>query len=595
MSEQVQRTDVPVHEQWDLTHIYEDGAQWEADYNRALDLIQVVAAFEDQIHTAGQLLAFLTKDEELSFLYEKLFVSTSLKLDEDTRVTESQARVDKAKSLGVKIKSATSFFRPFLLSMEKETLDAYIAQEAGLDYFKKDLYEEFKYKAHVLSKEKEEVLAQLGEVIGVPKTVFGMINNADIQFGEVTGENGEKVTLTRGMYSRILESHNRERRAEAFKAYYKPYVGLKNTIASTLGSSVKNNVLFSKMRHYESPLQRSLFGDNVPVSVYDNLIQTTRENLSPMYRYVAYRKKHMGLDELRVYDLSVPLVEDFELKMPYEEAYETMLKGLAPLGDEYIGILKQAKTAGWIDVRETKGKRSGAYCWGPYGTHPYVLLNHNDTLDSLFTLAHEMGHAMHSYLSDANQPKISAQYTIFVAEVASTVNEVLLINYMLQHTDDLKLKRYLVNHFIDTIKGTFFSQVMFAEFEKIVHEKAANGEALTADSLSEVYRALFQAYNGEDVVLDPELQYGWSRIPHFYNAFYVYKYATGIASAVSIASRILEGDQEAVQSYMTFLKSGGSEYPLELLKRTGVDLLTPEPITKLLSLFDSLVGQLEAL
>ncbi|CAG7643129.1 oligoendopeptidase F [Paenibacillus allorhizosphaerae] len=593
MSDQLQRSDVSAHEKWDLTHIYADTSQWEEDYDRAQALSKEIEAFQDNIHDAAGLLAFLKLNEDLSFVYEKLFVYASLKQDEDTRVTEAQAFVDKARSLGVTIKSATSFFRPFLLSMEKETLDRYIEEEQGLDYFKKDLYEEFKYKPHVLSKEKEEVLSQLGEVMSVPKTVFGMINNADIQFGEVTDENGKKVTLTRGMYSRILESHNRERRAEAFKAYYKPYVGLKNTIAATLGASAKNNVLFSKMRNYESPLQRSLFADNVPVSVYENLIQTTRDHLAPMYRYVDYRKKRLGLDELRVYDLSVPLVEDFELVKPYEEAYDTVLAGLAPLGEEYISILKQAKTSGWIDVRETQGKRSGAYCWGPYGTHPYVLLNHNNTLDSMFTLAHEMGHALHSYLSDANQPKISAQYTIFVAEVASTVNEVLLIHHLLNNTADAKLKRYLVNHFIDTIKGTFFTQVMFAEFEKIVHEKAMRGEALTADSFSETYESLFRTYNGEQVVLDPELKYGWSRIPHFYNAFYVYKYATGIASAISIATRILDGDQETVQSYLTFLKSGGSEYPLELLRNTGVDLLTPEPITDLLSLFDRLVGELE--
>ncbi|MCZ8516341.1 oligoendopeptidase F [Paenibacillus filicis] len=594
MKKPLQRTEIPVHEKWDLTHIYPGLEAWEDDYGRALTLMAEAASYEDRIDSGAQLLAFLRTNEELSFLYEKLFVYSSLRQDEDTRVTETQALLDKARSLGVKIKSAVSYFRPFLLSLEKETLDRFIGEESGLDYFKKDLYEEFKYKPHVLSKDKEEVLAQLGEVLSVPKTVFGMINNADIRFGDVTGEDGEKVELTRGMYARILEGTDREKRTEAFHAYYKPYVGLKNTIASTLASSVKSNVLFSRLRGYESPLQRSLFADNVPVSVYDNLIQTTKNHLAPMNRYIDYRKKRLGLEELRVYDLSVPLVEDFQLEMPYGEAYETMLQGLVPLGEEYMGILTQARTSGWIDVRESQGKRSGAYCWGPYGTHPYVLLNYNETLDSLFTLAHEMGHAMHSCLSDANQPRISAQYTIFVAEVASTVNEVLLIQHLLGTTSDPKLKRYLLNHFIDTIKGTFFTQVMFAEFEKIVHEKCAAGEALTADAFSEVYLSLFQTYN-PGVVTDPELQYGWSRIPHFYNAFYVYKYATGIASAVRIASRILEGDQGTVESYLAFLKSGGSEYPLELLRRTGVDLMTPEPITELLLLFDKLVGQLEAL
>lgn len=593
--EPLQRSAVARDEQWNLQHIYASTEQWEDDYRRAASLINEVAGYRDRIDSAGSLLAFLKQEEELSFLYEKLFVYASLKLDEDTRVTDHQALVDRARSLGVKISSATSFFRPYLLSLDKLTLDGYIAEEQGLEYYKKELYDQFKYKPHVLSKEKEEVLSQLGEVISAPKTIFGMINNADIQFGEVTNEQGEKVALTRGMYMRILEGHDRERRREAFKAYYKPYVGLKNTITSTLAASVKNNVLFSRMRGYDSPLHRSLFADDVPVSLYDNLLQTTREHIAPMHRYTAYRKQRLNVDELRLYDLSVPLVDNFEVSIPYEQAYETMLAGLAPLGDEYLDILRKAKTAGWIDVRETQGKRSGAYCWGPYGTHPYVLLNYNDTLDSMFTLAHEMGHALHSYLSDANQPRISAQYKIFVAEVASTVNETLLIRHLLKETTDGPFRRFLLNHFIDTIKGTFFSQVMFAEFEKLVHERAMNGEALTADALSEIYEALFTAYNGELVVLDPEVKYGWSRIPHFYNAFYVYKYATGIASAVSIAGRILDGDKETANAYMTFLKSGGSEPPLELLRGVGVDLLKPEPIRELLSLFDDLVRQLEEL
>ncbi|MGF7034787.1 oligoendopeptidase F [Paenibacillus mucilaginosus] len=594
MPNQLQRQDVPAHEKWNLADIYPSPAAWDEDYAKIETLITTVKAFENQLTASGSLLAFLRSQEEMYRLYEKLYVYASLQLAQDTRETSSQALLDKASQLGVRVSASTAFFSPFLMSLDPEVLEGYIKEEEGLRYYERDLYEEYKYKKHVLSQEKEEVLSQLGEVIGAPRTIFNMLNNADIRFGKVHNEEGDEVPLTRGMYAKIMEHQDRSKREEAFYAFNKPYLELKNTIAATLGSSVKNNVLFSRMRGYESPLQRSLFKDDVPVSVYDNLLEATKANLAPLHHYLRVRKKALGVEDLRVYDLSVPLVTDVEMTIPYEEAYDTMLAALAPLGDEYVSVLAGARTSGWIDVRETEGKRSGAFCSGPYGTHPYVLLNHNNTFDSMFTLAHEMGHAMHSYYSDKHQPAISAQYTIFVAEVASTVNEVLLMKHYLKQNPSASLKKYLLNHFIDEFRGTYFTQVMFAEFEKRVHEKAMRGETLNSDSLSEVYEDLYKTYYGDALELNPEVKYGWARIPHFYNAFYVYKYATGYASAFHLASRIFDGDTDTVRTYLEFLKSGRSEYPLELLRRTGVDLLQPEPIQGAMEAFAGIVKEFES-
>jgi len=370
---------------------------------------------------------------------------------------------------------------------------------------------------------------------------------------------------------------------------------LKNSIASTLSAAIKNNVTLSKLRHYPSALEKALFGDNVPKEVYENLIQTTRNNLDSMHRYTLIRKEKLQLEELRQYDLNVPLVSGVKQEITYEEAYDTMCKALLPLGEEYIDTLHEFRNARYIDVRETPGKRSGAYNLGVYGVHPFILLNHQDNLDSLFTLVHECGHGVHSKLSSQHQPQITARYSIFVAEVASTVNEVLLINYLLKHETDTEKRKHLLNHFIDQFKGTFFTQVMFAEFEKKTHEMAEKGLPLNVDSFSETYETLFRDYNGQQVVFDEEVKYGWARIPHFYRPFYVYKYATGFASAIHLATRIFEGDEETLKTYLEFLKSGSSDYPLELLKKTGVDLTTPEPIENSMKKFKELVEEFSKL
>ncbi|WP_342488250.1 oligoendopeptidase F [Cytobacillus sp. FSL W7-1323] len=589
------RKEIPVEETWNITDIYSEESEWQKDYESIQSLAQELAGFEGEISDGQSLFQFLKKQEDLSYLFGKVYAYAMLQSDVDTRDSRAQSLLDQSKQLSVKVSSATSFFMPFLLSLDEATLKAYIKEEEGLQYFEEDLLESFRYKAHVLSTEQESLLSQLGESLSAPSNTYNMINNADIEFGLVTNDNGEKVELTRGMYAKLIESDDRQKRKEAYKAYYKPYVQLKNTIGSTLSAAIKNNVTTTRIRQYPSALEKALFGDNVPKEVYHNLIQSTRDHLQTMHKYTALRKELLQLDELRQYDLSAQLVKDVDMQIPYEEAFATMCKALAPLGEEYISTLQSFKEHRYIDVRETKGKRSGAYNMGVYGVHPYILLNHRDDLDSMFTLAHECGHGVHSKWSAQHQPQITAGYSIFVAEVASTVNEVLLIKYLLDHETNEDIKRHLLNHFIDQFKGTFFTQVMFSEFEWKTHQLAEEGKTLNTEVFNGIYEQLFKDYHGESLVLDEEVKYGWSRIPHFYRPFYVYKYATGYASAIQLATKIYNGDEETLKTYLEFLKSGSSEFPLDLLKNTGVDLTTSKPIDEALQTFEELVEEFASL
>lgn len=585
------REEVPAEEKWNLEDLYKDLKSWEADLSVVEEMAAELKTFDGEIRNGQDLFQFLKRQEELSYTFNHVFAYAMLNVDLDTRNASSQSLLDRARTVSVKVSAATSFFMPFLLSLDEATLKAYISEEEGLKYFEEDLLESFRYKKHVLSKEQEEILSQLGETMSAPSSIYGMMNNADIRFGEVTNDEGEKVELTRGMYSKLIEDEDRDKRKEAYKAYYQPYLQLKNSIATTLASAIKNNVTTSKLRHYPSALEKGLFGDNVPREVYENLIKATKEHIAPLHRYSTLRKETLGVDELRQYDMNVPLVSGVKLEIPFEEAFDLMLKGLSPLGEDYVNTLKEFKKSRYFDVRETPGKRSGAYNLGVYGVHPFILLNHHDDLDSLFTLVHECGHGVHSKLSSEYQPQITARYSIFVAEVASTVNEVLLMHYLLDNEKDAKTKKQLLNHFIDQFRGTFFTQVMFAEFEKLTHEIAESGKPLNVEVFNEIYEKLFRQYYGDELVFDEEVKYGWSRIPHFYRPFYVYKYATGYASAIDIASKILDGDEQTLHSYLEFLKSGSSDYPLELLKKTGVDLTTPDPIRNTLNQFAELVEE----
>ncbi|MGJ7909929.1 oligoendopeptidase F [Neobacillus sp. LXY-1] len=589
------RDEVPEQEKWRIEDIYPSIEAWEEDYRFLEKQIPKMKQFDGAIHSGTALYQYLSQNEVMEGKFNLIYVYGMLQGDIDTRDTRAQSLLDRARQLAVKMNGATAFFMPFLLSLEERTLREYIQQEPRLTYFEKDLFESYRYKNHVLSKEKEELLSQLGEALSSPSQTFNMLNNADIKFGEVTDDNGEKVELTRGMYSKWIEDEDREKRRQAYKAYYQPYLQWKNSIASTLSSTIKNNVTMARLRHYPSALEKGLFGDRVPKEVYEKLIVATKANISSMHKYTAIRKQKLGVEELRQYDMNAPLVDGVKMEISYDEAYDTILKALAPLGEDYVKTLKTFKDARYIDVRETPGKRSGAYNLGVYGVHPFVLLNHHDDLDSMFTMIHEFGHAMHSWYSNSHQPRISAGYSIFVAEVASTVNEVLLIHYLLNKETDPAIRKYLLNHFIDQFRGTFFTQVMFAEFEKITHEKAESGIPLNVESFNQIYESLFRQYNGDDLVFDEEVKYGWSRIPHFYRPFYVYKYATGFASAIHIAEKLLAGDRATLSAYLEFLKSGSSDYPLELLKKTGVDLTTSEPIDNALNRFEQLVIEFASL
>lgn len=511
-----------------------------------------------------------------------------------TTVPEYQALSEKAKRLSVEAGEALSFIAPEILNLPEERLKE-LESHPELEPYRFTISELIRQKAHVLSLEEEALLAQVGNLSQAPSTIFGMINNADMKFPKIRDENGEEKELTHGNYIQFLESRDRDVRKRAFQAMYDTYAKQKNTLASTLNANITKNLFYAKVRKYPSALEMSLFADNIPVEVYTNLIDTIHEHLPLLHRYLDLRKRLLQVDELHMYDLFAPLVEEVDIKIDYEQAKQTVKESLMPLGEEYVSILQEGFDGGWIDVYENAGKRSGAYSWGAYGTHPYVLLNHKDNLNSMFTLTHEMGHAIHSYLSDRELPYRDAQYTIFLAEVASTLNEALLMDYLLKKTDDPKDKLYLLSYYADQFRTTVFRQTMFAEFEKIIHERAEAGESLTPQDFSQIYYDLNVKYHGKNMVVDQDIEMEWARIPHFYSSFYVYKYATGFSAATSFAKQILEQGDPAVERYLGFLKSGGSDYSINILRRAGVDMSSPEPIRQAMSVFEQVLDQMEEL
>ncbi|WP_337101508.1 oligoendopeptidase F [Paenibacillus sp. YIM B09110] len=579
---------------WKLEDLFANQAAWDSELAEVKSLIKKAAAFEGKLADPAQLKACFELEDELSLHVERLYVYANMKHHEDTAEPVYQALSDKSKKLSVETGEALSYITPEVLGLSDNDLEAMIGNES-LAKFRHTLEEMRRQKAHVLSKNEEALLAQVGNVSSAPGTIFGMLNNADLKFPKVKNEDGEEVELTHGRYIQFLESKNQEVRRDAFKAMYDTYGKLKNTLASTLGANVTKNIFYAKARKYDSALDMSLYGDNIPQSVYTNLIDTIHKHLPLMHRYMDLRKKLLGLEELHMYDLFAPLVEEFKMDITYEEAKKTIKESLKPLGEDYLNVLQDGFDNGWIDVYENEGKRSGAYSWGAFGTHPYVLLNHNDNLNSMFTLTHEMGHALHSYYSDNNQNYRDAQYTIFLAEVASTLNEALLMDYMLKKSTDPKEKMYLLTYYADQFRTTVFRQTMFAEFEKIVHERVEQGESLTPQELNKIYYDLNVHYYGPGMVIDKDIEMEWARIPHFYNSFYVYKYATGFSAATSFSKQILEEGAPAVDRYLGFLKSGGSDFSINILKKAGVDMSSPEPIEQAMSVFEELIGQMEQL
>lgn len=580
---------------WKLEDMFASQAEWDAEYAKVRKQIGEVAAYQGKLKDAATIAECFALEDDLSLSTERLYVYANMRHHEDMAEGKNQALSEKSKKLSVEVNEALSFITPEILSLSEEQLKSLIQDPTLKPTYKHTLEEMLRQKPHVLTKNEEALLAQVGNVSQAPSTIFGMMNNADLKFPKVKNENGEEVELTHGRYIQFLESRNRDVRREAFKAVYETYGKWRNTLAATLNANVTKNIFYANVRHYPSALQMSLFGDNIPQSVYDNLISTIHEHLPLMHRYMELRKKLLKVDELHMYDLFAPLVDEFDMEIDYDQAKKTVYDALSPLGDSYRKTLQNGFEDGWIDVYENEGKRSGAYSWGAYGTHPYVLLNHKDNLNSMFTLAHEMGHAMHSYYSDENNEYRDAQYTIFLAEVASTLNEALLMDYLLKKTTDPKEKMYLLTYYADQFRTTVFRQTMFAEFEKIVHARAEEGESLTPQDLCDIYYDLNVKYYGKDMVVDKEIAMEWARIPHFYTSFYVYKYATGFSAATSFAKQILDEGQPAVDRYLGFLKSGGSDYSINILKKAGVDMSTPEPIEQAMSVFEDLIEQMEKL
>ncbi|HHY82674.1 MAG TPA: oligoendopeptidase F [Clostridiales bacterium] len=590
------RDEVPNELKWRLEDIYPDLNAWEQDYKWVKETIPQAGAIKGTLgQSADMLQKGLDYYADVSMKVEKLYSYAHMKKDEDNGNTSAQALLDRAYGLLVEVKSAVSFLIPEILSIPDEKLNDFINSRESLKVYDQFLNEITRQREHILPAEQEEILAMAGELAAAPSNIFSMINNADLKFPNVHDENGEEIELTKGRYIQLMESRNRNVRREAFQTLYQTYAQQKNTIASTLNSSIKKDIFFSRVRKYPSTLEASLDENNIPVSVYDNLIEAVGQNLDAMYKYVSLRKKALGLDELHMYDLYVPIVKDIEMKIPYDRAKEMVYEGLKPLGEGYLSILSEGYNGGWIDVMENEGKTSGAYSWGCYSAHPYVLLNYQDNVDNVFTLAHEMGHAIHTYLSNKNQPYIKAEYKIFVAEVASTLNEILLTEHLLNTLEDSKQKAYILNHYLEQFRGTVYRQTMFAEFEKIVHGMAESGQPLTCESMSKVYKDLNVKYYGPDMVVDDEISMEWMRIPHFYRAFYVYQYSTGFCAAAALASQILKEGSPAVERYINFLSSGGSDYPINLLKKAGVDMTTTQPVSTALKNFSSLVDRLEQL
>lgn len=594
--ELLKRSEVNPEFTWNLADMYADVAAWEADIavirEMAAGLEQmegkVTASAENLLQTLSQMAAMEEK-MDLAFNYAARLS------DEDAGNTTHQAMVQKLHGVISNISSKLAFIEPEILETSEEVLDTCFAQLPELELYRKQIQEIQRLKPHSLSAEMEKLVAMTGEMSRTASQTFSIFNNADLKFPEVVDENGDTVRITHGRFVGLEESADRRVRKETFEKLYYTYKQYENTLASLYSGQVKQQIFKAKARKYNSTLEAAVNANNVSPKVYENLVATVNDNLDKMHRYVRLRKKMLGVDELHMYDIYTPMIPDAARKISYEEAKETVLKALEPLGEDYIAILKEGFNNRWIDVYENEGKRSGAYSAGSYSTHPYVLLNYNESLDNMFTLAHEMGHAIHSYLSNSTQPYIYSQYKIFVAEVASTCNEILLMEYLLKNTTDVKERAYLLNHYLDSFKGTVYRQTMFAEYEMKTNALAEAGESLTAEVLDKVYHELNCKYYGPDMVSDPEIAVEWARIPHFYYNFYVYQYATGFSSAVAIARNILKEGAPAVAKYKEFLSGGCSQAPVELLKIAGVDLETPKPIQDALDVFGEILDELEKL
>jgi len=581
---------------WHISDLFATDEIWKTHYNELDKKIYAIENYKNtMIKDAVSLYECLSFYNNLFEELDRIYVYAYMKFHEDSTDTKYQQLSGMADTLAVKLMSNSSFIVPKILELSAEQINIFINKCSKLETYSHFFEGILRQKEHTLSEAEERILAESDEIASSSKTIFTMINDADMVFPDIEDKNHKKHSLTHGKYVTYLENEDRVLRKAAFDALYSTYLKQKNTLAATYNASVKKDIFYANVRNYSSALESSLEDDNIPISVYDNLIVTVHENLPLMHRYITLRKKLLGLEELHMYDLYTPLIGEINWKIEFEEAKIVIEKALAVMGEEYISALKEGFNSGWIDVYENKGKRSGAYSWGAFGGHPYVLLNYNDTVNSMFTLAHEMGHALHSYFTWKKQPFIYSGHKIFVAEVASTCNEALLMEYLLKTETDEKKQMYLINYFMEQFRGTLFRQTMFAEFEKTAHEMSASGITLTCENLSDAYHDLNKTYYGNDIVIDNYIDIEWARIPHFYNSFYVYQYATGYSAAIALSRGILNNGQPSIDRYLDFLRKGNSEYSIDLLKGAGVDMTTKKPINDAMDVFKYLINRMEDL
>lgn len=590
------RSDIPEQYRWDLSSIYPSDAEF-------LNALEAAKAYPERCQefcgkiasSASQLLAFLELDDKIGIELGKLVNYANRKADEDTRESLYQDYSDRVIQLYTAIAASQSWFSSELLTLEPEQMEAFYAKEPALELYRRALDRVFARREHTLSPAEEKLLAAASEMAASPENIFSLLNDADLHFEDAIDAQGNAHPVTHGSYIPLMMSSDRALRQSAYESLYATYRQFRNTCAATLGAQLKQQKFFADARNYGSTLEASLDGNEVPTEVYTNLIEAVRRNLPAMYQYVDVRRRLLGLDKLHFWDLYVPVVEDVQMEFSYEEACELILRALQPMGEKYLALVRKGLDSRWVDVYETPGKRSGAYSAGSYGTHPVMLLNFQGKLDDVFTLIHEMGHSIHTYLSCENQPAVYSDYVIFVAEVASTCNEALLTHYLLETTQDKKQRAYILNHFLEQFRGTMYRQCMFAEFELRANEMVAEGRGITADALCQLYGKLNEDYYGPNLQVDENISVEWARIPHFYYQYYVYQYATGFAAAIALSQRILNEGPAAVKDYLGFLSGGCSKTPIELLRGAGVDMASPKPVDDALAWFHQLVDEMDAL
>lgn len=590
------REDVPEHLTWDLTTIFPTDEAWEDEFKKLQTDIPKIKQYQ---HTLGdnaeQLLSVLQLQDELSERLGKLFTYSRMRYDEDTTNAFYQGLYQKAESVLTLASSEMSYIVPEILQIEEATIQSFLQENEALQLYEKTLDEIMRQRKHILSEKEEVLLSQASEAMQTASNTFGMLNNADLKFPTIQDEAGNDIELTHGRYIRFMESEDRNVRKAAFDAMYDTFGSFKNTFAATLSGAVKKDNFYAKIRNYDSARHAALDRNNIPETVYDQLVKAINDQLPLLHRYTKLRKEILQVDELHMYDLYAPLVQEVDMKVTYDEAQQYVIDSLRPLGDDYVAIVQEGFDNRWIDVVENKGKRSGAYSSGTYGTNPFILMNWQDNVNNVYTLTHELGHSVHSYYTRKHQPFRYGNYSIFVAEVASTCNEALLSDYLLNNLEDDREKLYILNHFLEGFRATVFRQTMFAEFEHDIHIREQNGEPLTAESLTEIYYDLNKRYFGDEIVIDEEIGLEWARIPHFYYNYYVYQYATGYAAATSLANQIITEGDPAVERYKQYLKAGSSDYPIEVLKHAGVDMTEQQPIIEALDVFEQRLDEFEQL